>query len=315
MEIRSRLWNEPGAPEPATWSALRASNPSLRSPYFSREFIDIVARWRGGVEVAVFEEDGRTVGYLPFERSAPGKAEPVGTPLSDYHGLIAAPGLRFDPLQWLDACALDRFDFDHLVVDQPGWAPHVRERRGSPYLDLTAGFEAWLQQRQLGGRSRFERLEEEGRALVRRCGALRFAFDVEDESVLDQLLAWKSGQYRRTLGAERDLFASPFMVGIVRDIFHSKGVELAGTLSALWSGDTLVAAHLGIRSAGVLHWWFPAYLVSLSHFSPGALLLLELARCAPAGGVKLIDFGKGAEGYKLRWSTGAFEVSEGCVMR
>jgi CelD/BcsL family acetyltransferase involved in cellulose biosynthesis len=315
MEIRCRPWSEAGEALRPAWSTLRAANPALRSPYFAWEFVDAVARHVPGVELAIFLEGTQVVALLPFQRLAAREAAPVGTPLNDYQGVIAAVGFAFEPVAWLDACGLDRFVFDHLVVDQPGWHPYVRTRRQSPCLDLAAGFDAWLRGRRRLGRSRFERLEELRRALARRHGPLRFVFDVDDEAVLDAVLALKSHQYRRTLGAERDLFARPEMTAIVRDIFHARAPGFAGALSALWSGDTLVAAHFGMGSGDVLHWWFPTYAVSVARYSPGALLLLDIARGAAAAGIRLIDFGKGSEPYKLRWATGAFEVAEGAVER
>ncbi len=315
MEIRCASWAEAGGDARPAWSALREGNPALRSPYFAWSFIDIVARHRGGVEVSVFEEGSRPAGYLPFQRAAPRAAEPVGTPLSDYHGTIAGPGLRFDPRRWLEACELDSFAFDHLVVDQPGWEPFVEARPRSPYVDLSTGLDAWMGERRRNGRSAFDRLGELGRALVRAHGPLRFERDSRDPVLLERLLALKSDQYRRTLGDGRDLFARPEMVAIVNEIHGCREPELCGVLSVLWAGDTLAAAHFGMRSADLLHWWFPVYAPALKRYSPGALLLLEIVRAAPAAGIRLIDFGKGAEAYKLRLANGAFEVAEGRVTR
>jgi CelD/BcsL family acetyltransferase involved in cellulose biosynthesis len=315
VQIRCLPWAEAGPAAAETWTALRASNPVLRSPFFSWEFTRAVAARQPHVELAVVEDARGVAGYLPFQRVGPRRAEPVGTPLNDYQGLIARPGLAFDPLRLLDACALERFDYDHVVAEQPAWAPYHRQRAFSPFLDLSAGFEAWARDRRRVGRSRFERLKELRRALGRAAGPLRFEYDVRDERVLEALLSLKSDQYRRTLGAERDLFANPVMAGIVRDIFAARSPELAGVLSALWAGDRLVAAHFGMRSGPVLHWWFPAFSTELARYSPGALLLLHLAEGSAAEGVSLVDFGKGDESYKLRWANGRFEVAEGYVDR
>lgn len=315
MQIRCAPWEEAGGGARPAWNALRASNAALRSPYFAWPFIDIVARRRGGVEVALLEDDGRPVGFLPFQRAAPRRAEPVGTPLSDYHGVVARPRFAFDPRRWLEACGLESFAFDHLVVDQEGWTPFVQARPRSPHLDLTAGVDAWMSERRRQGRSRFGRLAELGRALARARGPLRFELDVREPACLERLLGLKSAQYRRTLGVERDLFARPEMVAIVGDIHRTRLPELAGLLSVLWAGETLAAAHFGMRSGDVLHWWFPVYAPELERYSPGALLLLELVRSAAGAGIGLIDFGKGAEPYKLRLANGSFEVAEGVVAR
>ena len=58
------------------------------------------------------------------------------------------------------------------------------------------------------------------------------------------------------------------------------GGDFQGVLSGLYIGEKLVAAHFGMRSRRVLHWWFPAYDPELGKYSPGAQLLLELSRAA-----------------------------------
>lgn len=313
VEIRCLPWAEAGPEAASAWAALRASNPALRSPYFAWEFVDTVASVQGRVEVALLTEAARPVGYFPFQRVSARRARPVGSPMNDYQGLIAGSGLVFDPLRLLQSCDLDRFEFDHLVVEQASWAPYHRARARSPYLDLESGFETWTQDRLRAGHSRFQRLKKLRRALAQTQGPLRFELDVRDERVLDQLLALKSDQYCRTLGPERDLFANPSMAAIVREILRLRSPALCGVLSALWAGEGLAAAHFGMRSGPVLHWWFPAFAPALSKYSPGALLLLDVTEAAPGAGIALIDFGKGDEPYKLRFATGAFEVAEGWV--
>ena len=89
--------------------------------------------------------------------------------------------------------------------------------------------------------------------------------------------------------------------------------RMPGLALAIVKGDQLVAAHFGIRSRRVLHWWFPAYDPELGKYSPGAQLLLELAREAAARGVERIDLGEGDESYKLSFMTGATALAVGSV--
>jgi CelD/BcsL family acetyltransferase involved in cellulose biosynthesis len=84
-------------------------------------------------------------------------------------------------------------------------------------------------------------------------------------------------------------------------------------LSTLHAGDRLAAAHFGMRSATVWHWWFPVYDPDLSKYSPGILLLLEMAREARGLGIRVIDFGKGDAEYKERLKTGDLALAEGTV--
>jgi len=79
------------------WKRLQKQNPALQSPYFSPEFTRIVAEARNNVELAVLEDDGKIAGFLPFERHRWKFAGPVGSFISDYHGFICAPNLKFQP--------------------------------------------------------------------------------------------------------------------------------------------------------------------------------------------------------------------------
>jgi CelD/BcsL family acetyltransferase involved in cellulose biosynthesis len=83
----------------------------------------------------------------------------------------------------------------------------------------------------------------------------------------------------------------------------------------LYAGDRPVAAHFGIRSETVLSWWFPAYDVDCSRYSPGLVLLLRLAEAAAAAGILQVDLGKGHEAYKESFKSADVEVAEGWVER
>jgi CelD/BcsL family acetyltransferase involved in cellulose biosynthesis len=92
---------------------------------------------------------------------------------------------------------------------------------------------------------------------------------------------------------------------------HEPGCE--GMLSTLHFGDRLVAAHFGIRSQRVLHWWFPVYDPAFARFAPGWIMLRELALAAPELGLERIDLGRGDDEYKRRARTGELQVCEGAV--
>ena len=75
----------------------------------------------------------------------------------------------------------------------------------------------------------------------------------------------------------------------------------------------MLAAHFGIRSGGVLHWWFPVYDPQFATFAPGWILLRELIGAAPDLGVTRIDLGRGDDEYKRRAKTGDTIVCQGLV--
>jgi len=74
----------------AAWRSIQEREPRFESPYFCPEFTRAVGAVRDDVRVVVIENDGRPAGFFPHQRAAWGRGSPVGGPVSDYHGVIAA---------------------------------------------------------------------------------------------------------------------------------------------------------------------------------------------------------------------------------
>lgn len=92
----------------------------------------------------------------------------------------------------------------------------------------------------------------------------------------------------------------------------------SGRPSKYWAPFAVGVAFLiltKLRSFGTLHSWFPGYDREFSNYSPGSLLLYEMARLGAAAGITKIDLGKGAERYKLAFANGRPLLAEGAVRR
>jgi CelD/BcsL family acetyltransferase involved in cellulose biosynthesis len=96
-------------------------------------------------------------------------------------------------------------------------------------------------------------------------------------------------------------------------ILKLQSPDCQATVSALYSGRELVAAHFGLRSRRTLHYWLPAYNPCFAKYSPGIILLLKLAEAASDLGIKVIDLGRGDADYKRRLMNGSVGVAEGSV--
>ena len=293
------------------WHALRNANPELASPYFHPELTAACGRAYGDVEVAVISESGDAIGFFPFHRRRFGFGRPVGDRLSDYHGIIAESGARFDARKLLRACKLKVLPFDHLLASQSTFQPHAQVETESPIIDLRRGFEAYLAERKQSGSKRITQLQRKARKMDREVGPLRLQMHDADPAVLDAIIRWKSEQCRRT--GVYDFFADEAPVRLVRDIASTRVDGFEGLVSVLYAGDTIAAAHKGMRSGEILHWWFPTYEHALSKYSPGGVLLLKLAEQAAAAGVTSLDLGKGEDPYKDSFKTGAVALIEGVV--
>lgn len=298
------------APLQDTWRALQDRHPALQSPYFTPEFTLAVAAVRDDVRIAVMEQAGRVVGFFPFQVRW-GMGLPVGGSLSDHHGVVCAPGTRWQWPHLLRATRLSSWRFDHLPRDQaPGGDC---SQAISPLLDLSRGMAAYLAARRAQGIRRIDESLRKARKLAREVGPLRLEAHTRDPRVLAFVLRLKSQQCRRT--GVPDFFAQPWARTLAERIAATEGPHFGGRLSALYAGDALVAAHLGMRSRRVWHWWFPVYEPSWAPYSPGAQLLLQVAQAAADEGHACLDLGKGADAYKQSFADSGLPLAEGWVHR
>lgn len=297
----------------AAWSDLQKRDPETDSPYFRPEFTLAVADVRSDVSVAVVEAPDGPAAFFPFQSSRLGSGRPVGGRLSDYHGLIARPGVGLTPGQLLRGCGLRSWSFDHLPASQSTFAGQWVATGESPALDLSQGFESYLADRRAAKAGDVKDVAYKLRKIERDHGPVRVEFSSDDEAAFDTLVAWKSEQYRRT--GLSDVFAYDWTARLLRRIWRDRFEAFSGGLSTLYVNDRLVAVHYWMRSFATLHSWFPGYDQEFSKYSPGSLLLYEMARLGSAAGVTKIDLGKGAERYKLAFANQHRLLAEGSITR
>ncbi len=278
------------------------------SPFFRPEFTAAMATMRD-VRVAVVADAGTVVGFFPFEARARA-GRPVAWPRSNYHGPVLDERAGVDPRELVRACGLATWTFDHLPAELPGFVRHSFGGGRSPYLDVSAGFESYVASRRERSDVR-NALGKTARKLVREVGPVRFVLESGATELLTRLVEWKRRQYAET--GVRDVLADAGSRELLERMHAVRGPEFAGALSVLYAGNEVAALQFGVRSARVWHCWFPAYNRDLAKYSPGLMLLLELARAASSLGVRQVDLGKGDAPYKLALANGAHELLEGCV--
>jgi len=299
------------AEQAAIWSQIQRDDPTLESPYFRPEFTRAAADICPRVEVGLLESRDDVVGFFPFQRSRWNTARPVGSPMSDFHGLILRPGFGINAEELTRACGLQAWHFDHVLAEQNTFRPYHCHVSASPYMDLAGGFDAYCASRKAAGSNVIKQVRRKARQLERACGPLRCELHADAETVFEKLLEWKSNQYRRT--GVPDVFRYRWTVSLLQRVLQERSDSFSGMLSALYAGERLAAVDLGLRSYGALHSWFPAYDPELRKFSPGNVLLLRVAEAAPSIGVQRIHLGKGSEAYKARFMSGEIALAEGTV--
>jgi CelD/BcsL family acetyltransferase involved in cellulose biosynthesis len=301
-----------GAEELDAWHRLRAANPMLDSPYFHPGFAAAVHAEGQRVRVAVGRDArGEVCALLPCHRDG-SVLRPAGWPGADFQGPILAPGTVFPPLRLL-ADGARSFLFDHLVPGSADFEPWVESSQPSPYLDTTGGLDGYLGRVSRSGKDKMSEARRGAARAEKSHGPLRFTADVVDEAALLRVVRLKRDQYRAT-GAG-DYFAAPGRVALLSRLLHTRDTSFGGVLSTVYAGEHLLAAHFGIRSGRVLHWWFPVYDPEFGALSPGWILLREVIAACPALGVDRIDLGRGEDDYKRRAKTGQTSVSQGAVTR
>ncbi|MDF5757261.1 GNAT family N-acetyltransferase [Spongiactinospora sp. TRM90649] len=302
-----------GPSEVARWRELQQADPSLDNAFLSVEFAQAMGRLQEYVRVAVIEQDGRIVGFFPFERHGFGIGKPLGGFLTTCHGLISVPELKLDARELLRACRLSVLDFDHMVAGQPTFARFESDVRPAPVMDLSDGFDAYAERVRANSPKNYKTVRYKERKLGREHGDVRLEWASPDPAVLRTLLDWKSDQYRRTGRVDR--FAQPWIVRLTEEMHAAETPGFAGVLTMLYAGDVPVAGHLGLRTATSLVGWFPAYDPEYARYSPGIVHHLLMAEHAARAGLRQVDMGKGGREYKDWLKSGVLLVAEGRISR
>lgn len=299
--------SELGTAERKLWRDFRAAVPALASPYFDLRFVEAAAEVAPGARMAIVREDGAVRGFLPFQQRG-GLLQPLAAPLSDFHGLIAAPGVALARLlPRLEG--VRRARFSGLVgageADLPGLSP-----RRAMAADLSEGFEAYLASRD----ARFLKdKRRRRRSLERDHGPLTFAFERPTREQVDYVIARKRAQIART--HQYDVFACGWTADLVRRLAEVDDPDFGLRLAVLSAGGKLVAAELGLTSGGRYHLWFPIYDPAFARYSPGGLMTLDTLEAAAARGITRVDFGVDADAYKHDFADPAEIVFEGMIER
>lgn len=304
---------ELGSVDRARWQALHNGHAPYKSPFLSPSFASAVSRARPAARVAILR-DGPAAGFFPFEHGRGGHGRALGMGISDLQGLVAHPSLDVDTAALLRMCGLRSYTFDHLIArqrDRLATGPARVTEDFSRVVHLSRGYETWVAERKATSKGLLQSTARKTRKLEREHGPVRLVYDYPDHAVLERLLEWKSQQYRRTL--RRDRFADPAMRSLMHDLLDIRDVDFCAPLSVLTAGDTMIAAHFGLRSRTTLAWWFPVYDTEFAMYSPGLILCVEMVRALADDGAALLDLGKGDEPYKERLSNGSIELLAGSV--
>jgi CelD/BcsL family acetyltransferase involved in cellulose biosynthesis len=311
MKVSVARPEELGPAEIAAWHRMQSQTNLLANPFLCPEFAIAVGSVSTSARVAVLADGPEIIGFFPFERRPFGVGEPIGRGLSGGQGIIHSPGAELDPRQLLRECGLSAWRFYNLIEGQQSFAPYAYAAKRASVIDLADGFSAYREMLRARSPHHLSELARKARKLERESGELRFEADSRDRGELRLLMRWKSDQLRRNRSA--DIFARPWVVGLIDYLTDMRQDTFGGFLSVLYAGAEPVAAHFGLQFGNVLSGWFPAYDMRFSKLSPGLLQLLRMAEANAARGIRLIDMGTGTESYKQVLRSHDLLVTEGAV--
>ena len=294
------------------WSLLQGGSPALASPFFSFGFARIVGECCADTFVGLVKNDSKVSGILPFHIKSRGAAVPLAGQYSDYQGFIGKPpDLEYIP-EMLRAFRVSAYDFNHAIEDQEAFLFNAFWRNRSPRVDLRNGYDEWKQQ--ISAKSSvMKSLARKERKIAREVGPLRFVEHDTSASSWQEFKGWKD-RALRSLG-QPGFPGLPWASNLIETLQNADDGAFNGCFSTLYAGDKLVAAHFGIRSNKVWHWWFPSYDFEFSAYSPGLLMLNRCIEAADRLGFSELDFGRGDERYKKEFANESRAICEGSFER
>ena len=293
------------------WQAFRAARPEFAAPYFALEFTRAMAAVRPDTWVLSLTRNGTQAGFLPLQLSRSGVARPIGGPLGDHHAIIAEDA-SLDLRSALGQAGIGLFAFHGGLAGDPALASSATSKPTPSWVsDLSNGYDALIEDCRKADAKAMRNIRARQRKLDALDATVEIRIDDRRPEALAALIESKREQYRRTRAL--DVFAARWTGRLIEDLFERREPGLAGVLSTLEIDGQLAAAHFGMRSESVLHYWFPVYWPDYAHLGPGLTLYMELARQLSEDGITQIHLGPGEYDFKKRLSNASFDVITGQV--
>jgi CelD/BcsL family acetyltransferase involved in cellulose biosynthesis len=295
-----------GSEDVALWTRFLAERPDLGGPYFDPRYVQAVGARVPHAGIARLWRDGHIAGYFPYQIRA-GALQPLGAPLTDYHGIIGQAGLQADFNALLKATGAKRLEFQ-------GWVGSLCPKAVSLTLqrrvaDLSDGFDAWYGRQEAEHHKFFKNIRRCERNVEKDFGGFAFSWERVTPQVLDWVLEIKRNQYRHC--GLHDIFNCGWTLNLLRDLADYRD-EAYGLRAGVFRHEgKVVAAEIGLLGADQVHLWFPAYDPAYYRYSIGILLVVQMMRHLAPSGIKRFDFGTGGEEYKDPLTVRAESVCEG----
>jgi CelD/BcsL family acetyltransferase involved in cellulose biosynthesis len=312
LDVETLHPNLLSAEDVALWRSLAAAQAGFANPLLGPDFTQAVGKVREDARVAVIRRAGRTLGFLPYHRRPGGLARPIGSPLSDYHGLVSRPEAGLDLAQVLRAADVSVFRYTGLI-DPHGVFPASPETDRTAYvIDLNGTTaEAYLEAIRTESPKKIKNYRRLDNKLDREIGPVRLVAGDTSREAFNQLIDWKREQLVRTGG--HDFLRADWTRELMADLFSAREGDFRGLMINLYAGDTLVGGHFGIRVGDVYHPWIASTSPEHATWSPGQIFFLRAIAAMPELGLTRYDLGPGHDHYKRAYGLNTVTIGEGAV--
>lgn len=293
----------------ARWCQLSSQVPGCDSPFLHPIYARTLAHHRPRVEIGLLQERGQVRGFFPFERQRRGTGLPPGNKLCDLQGIVSEPGMEWTLDELLRGCRLNSLHWEHVLASTVPGAEFLQGESEARYLDLSQGYDRYSAARRELGSHRLPMLEIKRRKLTRDYEEPRLVWCDTSRAALASVIDWKRAQRRET--GTFDVMQFGWVRDFLAEMQHVRSSGFCGVLNSLYVGDELIAVHLGMYTATALSIWFQAYNRQFAKYSPGSILLIEVAQAAAQRGIGRIELGSGSESWKQSFASAGLPTRTG----
>lgn len=290
------------------WEGFMAQRDDLIGPYFDIRYVMAIGRSVPKAFVARLYDGDRVVGYFPFQRRGR-TIQPLGAPLTDYHGIIGEGDLEVDFKALLKAIGAQ-----HLVFQ--GWVGPMNPKARTTHhvrriADLSHGYDAWFETQKAEHHKFFKNIGRCTRNVDKDFGGFDFSWEMASSGIIEWIIDQKRLQYKRS--GLHDVFTCGWTLTLLKTLAYYQDQGFGLRVGVFRHEGTLVAAEICLVKGDNLHFWFPAYAEAYGRYSPGILLSMRIMQHVEGLGVKRVDFGCGGEQYKHVLTTPETACLEGVV--
>jgi CelD/BcsL family acetyltransferase involved in cellulose biosynthesis len=291
-----------------TWRDMAAAEPAFASPLLGPDFARAVGAVRDDARVAVIRRGDQTLGFLPHHRRPGAMARAIGSPLSDYHGLVSRADAELTAAQVLGAADLTAYRYTGLI--DPHGVFGQGEQKTAHVISLAGtDAEAYLEAVRAASPKKIKNWRRLDNKLEREMGAIELVVADRSREAFDQLIAWKREQLERT--GVHDFLRPAWVQGLLLDLFQKQTGPFQGLMINLYAGGQLVAGHFGVRLDGVYHPWIASTNPAYGEWSPGQIFFMRAIAAMPGLGLHHYDLGPGHDHYKGAYALSQVQIGDG----